>query len=190
MTLLYKTVGVLVSGPIGSGKTTFCSMLHTEMYNRGWAGEKFSYANRVKEIARMMGWDGVKDERGRELLQKLGTDTGRNYDQDMWVKYLIDKHIPGQDRYPFDIIFIDDWRFPNERDYIEKNPLYNLLTVRMVRDCSEDSKHISEISLPDHRLDTSYYDSVIYNTGDLYALQRSAVATSLYIISKYNKGAK
>jgi len=62
--------------------------------------------------------------------------------------------------------------------------------MRMVRNVCEDDNHISEKALPDYRLHQNYYNSIIYNTGDLYALQRSAKATSEYIISTYDKESK
>jgi hypothetical protein len=190
MALLYKTVCVLVSGPIGSGKTTFSNMLQDELSD--WNTVRCSYAGRVKSIAYLLGWDGKKDERGRKLLQTLGTDCGRAYDKDVWVRYLIDESLPTSLGYPFDAVIIDDWRFPNERDYVENNGLFDVFAVRMVRDICEPDSHASENSLPsgEQSQGKRYYDSIIYNTGTLEALKRSAVATSEYLISKYNKGDK
>ena len=187
--LLYKTVCVLVAGPIGSGKTTFCDMLLTEMYNLGWRSIKSSFSSRIKEIAHMMGWDGTKDEKGRKLLQFIGTECGRVYDPDVWVSYLIDQNLPNRTMYPFDIVIVDDWRFPNEREYIERNGLYDVYPMRIVRDV-ESNDHISEKALPDFLYHSDYYHTIIYNTGDLYSLQRSVRATSEYIKTKYNKGVK
>lgn len=186
MALLYKTVCVLVSGHIGSGKTLFSDMLVSEMNYKGWRGARFSFASGVKEIAVRMGWDGKKDERGRRLLQDIGM-TGRTYNQDVWVSDLIDKFIPLQIYYPFDIIVIDDWRFTNEREYIEKNPMYDVVTLRIKRELFEDNNHISEHSLP---RDDSYYSGIILNTGDMISLQRTAVATSEWLERQYNKGVK
>jgi len=187
MALLYKTLSVMVSGYKEAGKTLFSKMLVTEMKEHGWNVYLFPLAEPLKQIALRMGWDGVKDERGRRLLQTLGVEVGRAYDEDLWVKKLINEtvlHAPG---YPFDSIVIDDWRFPNERDYIKKNPLYDVVTIRIFRPDTGGDPHSSETALP---LDIEHYDSVIYNTGDIYSLQRSAIATFEHLDEVYNKGVK
>lgn len=185
--LLYKTVCVLITGPIGSGKSTFSDMLLAEMYKLGWRSIRCSFASRIKEIARMMGWDGNKDGKGRELLQHIGTECGRVYNPDLWVAYLVNQDLPKRTAYPFDIVIVDDWRFPNEREYIEKNGLYDVVPIRLLRLVCEYNGHISELSLP---TTPEYYHATISNNGDIYSLQRSAKAFSEYLVTKYNKGVK
>jgi len=189
MALLYKTVCVLVSGPIGSGKTTFSNMLVASLNERGLNTERFALADSIRRLATHMGWDGAKDAKGRRLLQTLGTDCGREYNENCWVSMLIDKIIPNMSRYPFDFIVIDDWRFPNERDYIEKNILYDVYPIRIIERSSEDPNngHTSEHSLPENN-EGDYYQSMIYNGNDIYTLQRIADDMAVELIKKYNKG--
>jgi len=190
MALLYKTVCVLVSGPIRSGKTTFGNMLVSNLTEKGLNAEKFSFADPIKKLATYMGWNGVKDTRGRKLLQLLGTECGRGYNEDCWVSLVIDKTIPGMNRYPFDVIVIDDWRFPNEREYIERNILYDVYPVAITGRHIEDPNngHASEISLPNAESSSGYYHSVVYNTDDIYALQNISGGMSVDLLQKYNKG--
>ena len=82
-------------------------------------GEVLPFAAPVKDIAFQMGWDGQKDERGRRLLQMIGTEIGRAYDPDIWVDKWTAKvlarwldHVP--------LIIADDVRFQNEVDRIRK----------------------------------------------------------------------
>jgi hypothetical protein len=188
---LYKTVCVMVAGKMGAGKTTFSDMLLAELNKSGWRSGKFALATPIKNIALSMGWDGKKDEKGRKLLQVLGTEGGRAYNENCWVSLLIDKYIPNQPKYPFDVIIIDDWRFPNERTYIENNLLYDVVPIRIVgREASDsNNNHASEISLPNGDY-TGYYTKIIGNSGDIYTLQKSAIEFANYLKNTYDKGEK
>lgn len=189
MAMLYKSICVLVAGPMGSGKSTFSDFLMSELTHMGWSVVKCSFAQRVKEIATLMGWDGKKDDRGRRLLQYLGTEAGRSYNQDMWSSYLIDERILSLPGYPFDVVIIDDWRFPNEREYVESNLLYDVVTIRIIREGYDCKGHVSETSLP-LETDWDYYTTKVYNTGDLFNLQRSAISVADYLKTKYNRSTK
>lgn len=99
------------------GKTTTAMALSTlaEISNRG--SQIISFADPVKRIARMFGWNGEKDEKGRRLLQQIGTEVGRSYNPDIWVKMweceaaeLISLKVS---------VIADDVRFQNEIDCIQ-----------------------------------------------------------------------
>lgn len=77
------------------------------------------FAGPVKDIARQIGWDGEKDERGRRLLQLIGTEVGRSYDPDVWVnKWTAQVLNHWADYVP--LIIADDVRFPNEVSRIQE----------------------------------------------------------------------
>lgn len=76
---------VLVSGKAGAGKDTV-----GEYLVRKFGFKRYAFADRLKEIAREVGWNGEKDEKGRRLLQELGSVV-RRYDQDTWVNIVLDK---------------------------------------------------------------------------------------------------
>lgn len=61
-----------------------------------------------------LGWDGLKDDRGRKLLQNLGTHTLRAYDPDYWINRLDLDSFPGA-------VYVDDARFPNEIEFLRNN---------------------------------------------------------------------
>lgn len=67
-------------GDAGAGKSAVAQIL-CELH--GFT--ELSFAQRLKEVAVDLGWNGVKDERGRRFLQTLGTDAVRAYDPDYWV---------------------------------------------------------------------------------------------------------
>jgi hypothetical protein len=58
----------------------------TKYFEDNFNGVRVGLADKVKEIATLMGWNGLKDERGRKFLVDLGTVAGRTYDKDMWLK--------------------------------------------------------------------------------------------------------
>lgn len=107
-----------ICGPAGSGKSTLAGLLLTQLHNEDVAqvplGEGLGavilpLAGPLKDIARQMGWDGQKDERGRRLLQLLGTECGRQcIDPDIWVKRW--RKIASGWR----IVIADDLRYDNE----------------------------------------------------------------------------
>ena len=107
-----------ITGKAGSGKTTAAKVL----VDRGFM--KLSFATPVKEIAKMFGWDGKKDDRGRRLLQLIGTEIGRWYDDRIWVKKMAQRilDIEETNKYYQDqtMIVIDDVRFDNEAKLIKE----------------------------------------------------------------------
>jgi len=66
LTDVSKPIVVLVNGFPTSGKDTFC-----EFAEKKYVSENFSTVGTVKEIARMMGWDGEKTPRNRDMLSAL-----------------------------------------------------------------------------------------------------------------------
>ena len=102
-------VMVILSGKAGAGKDTCGEYLVSLGYKR------YAFADELKEIARLMGWNGEKDEKGRTFLQELGS-VGRNYDPDMWIKPVIEK----MKREKPERIVITDCRFKNEFDALIK----------------------------------------------------------------------
>ncbi|MGH2331175.1 hypothetical protein [Thermoanaerobacter mathranii] len=60
---------VLISGYAGSGKDTFADFLIKHLPG----AQKYAFAESIKKIARKyFKWDGIKDEKGRNLLIGIG----------------------------------------------------------------------------------------------------------------------
>lgn len=157
---------ILISGKAENGKTTAANKMKEVFENNGYKVVITRYAKYLKEIAKdYCGWNGQKDELGRTLLQKLGTDIIRKKmnKPDFHVgRVCEDIEIV----YDFvDYVIIDDVRYPNEiyyplskfgRDMIytyrvdrtdaDGNPFNNSLS-------EEQKKHISETSLDDFSFD-------------------------------------
>jgi len=121
---------IMLCGHAGAGKTTVAQYIEEIWQDK--AVRRIPIAESLKEIAKNMGWDGKKDEKGRRLLIELGT-VGRHYDENLWIKQCVQKILEDNSH---DIFLIDDWRFPNELYYTmrELQPRsYEVITVRIER---------------------------------------------------------
>jgi hypothetical protein len=76
----------------------------------------YHYADPLKMCAKnYYDWNGEKDDKGRTLLQWLGTEKVRANDNNAWVK-IADSIINGV-LFDADYVIIPDSRFPNEIEY-------------------------------------------------------------------------
>jgi len=102
---------IAVHGLIGSGKTTTSNMLLKEV-----RGTIRPFAKPIKDFAFELGWNGIKDAKGRRLLQLLGTEVGRECIRDtLWVdKWQASLHNTGSKS----TVICDDLRFQNEYEHL------------------------------------------------------------------------
>lgn len=122
-----KHIGLI--GLAGSGKDTAAKALYIKHYNR------VAFADAVKNLAFEFGWNGLKDERGRKLLQDLGM-AGRAYKESIWIDCVRERRI-GLSNHVF-----TDVRFQNEADYIRG---LDGIIVRIVRPGIIAQNHESEL---------------------------------------------
>lgn len=84
---------ILISGKAGSGKDTAAGIIKDNMITDGISEKRIliaHFADLLKYIAsKFFGWDGVKDENGRTLLQYLGTDVIRKKDKNFWTSFIL-----------------------------------------------------------------------------------------------------
>lgn len=165
---------IAISGKARNGKDTFANLLKDALEEDGSSVLIAHYADAVKYVCRtFFGWDGVKDEYGRSLLQYVGTDIVRKQQPDFWVKFLSDILCMFSDEWEY--VLIPDVRFPNEIEYMRRAgfPVTHLRVTRPGFDngLSEQQKsHPSETALDD-----CMPDAVIYNSGSLEDLKDSAI---------------
>ena len=73
-----------------TGACYFGHSIHLETIN-GYPAI-ISLAAPIKELAEeYFSWDGKKDKKGRRLLQVLGTEAGREYNENLWVDIAIQR---------------------------------------------------------------------------------------------------
>jgi hypothetical protein len=114
-------------GFAGSGKDTAARAL----LERGW--QRVGFADAIKTKAYFLGWDGLKDERGRRLLQDLGMAM-RRFDENFWIHKAQNSMKGGP-------CVFTDVRFQNEADFIRES---GGIIVRVVRPWLKVSEHESE----------------------------------------------
>lgn len=163
----------MLSGRAGVGKSTSANILVDSLTNLGYSVIVSPFAAGVKHAAKIgFGWDGKKDAKGRRLLQGVGA-VGRDYDPDIWVADAL-HHVAIQGGFPYDFVLVDDWRFPNEYDYISKINLYSTYKIRIDAPSrellvgTELYNDVSETSLP---VSGDYYDFIVRNEGSVDLLR-------------------
>ena len=158
-----------ITGKAGAGKTTAANMLIKEFNNKAII---IPFAKPLKDFARKLGWNGKKDEKGRRLLQLLGTDVARKcIDEDIWVQHW-KKFQEEYDSFEnldgtkdCDHYIADDVRFANEADFILGQKGLVIKIVGREYD-NVDSTHESEQDIPNYLI-----DCVIDNNSDLEDLK-------------------
>lgn len=161
----------VISGKAQHGKDTVANILRDDLSDRGYKVLVTHYADLVKYICKtFFHWDGEKDERGRALLQYVGTDVVRNQNPNYWVDFIVD--ILKMFGHNWDYVIIPDARFPNEITALTDN-FDDVKHIRVVRPnfksnlTEEQLNHPSETSL-----DSTLPDFIFENEGTVEELKR------------------
>lgn len=170
---------VIINGSGGSGKDTIVELLRTYFFDK-YEIENISTIDKVKDIARQMGWNCEKDESGRQFLAAL---------KDAWTCYnnganqtVLDKVLK---------INIDEFRSPKEaivfihcREpeaigwFVEKLVARNIDVCTMIVKREGIIKFFNEA---DKSVDNYNYDVTVLNNGTLEGLNRLCKDLSIYI---------
>lgn len=167
-------------GKMYAGKTAFAESMCLHAADDGVFSKILPFAQPLKQIARSMGWDGNKDEKGRRLLQLLGTECMREcIDPNGWLKLWIKEARSFQLSVKSTALVIsDDCRFSNEAGFIHpRGMIFDIRASAGIRRERAEAKnetlpltsHASELGLPEELI---HY--VIYNDGTLDDLGRKA----------------
>ena len=129
----------------------------------GMAVLKIGYAGNLKFLAQhYRGWDGKKDDKGRTLLQQLGTEKIRRRSPDYWVNVVIGVSEIFED--DFGYVVISDARFQNEINRWREEG-YDVTTVYVERPnfdnglTDEQKNHVSENALNDFPFDVRIFNT-------------------------------
>lgn len=160
---------ICISAKARHGKDASAEILKQIYEARGKRVLITHYADLLKYICKtFFGWNGEKDDYGRTLLQKVGTNVVGAKKPDFWVNFIVDiLHLFDNE---WDVILIPDCRFPVELERMRENFDTTLLRIERPNfdnGLSEAQKqHASETSL-----DNYGYDFKIYNEGTLEDLK-------------------
>lgn len=131
---------IFLSGKAGVGKSTYALALLDYYKNEGCIPFIINFADYIKFVAtHFYNWNGKKDIKGRDLLQKIGK-LMREYDRDLIINELIERiELMCQDftnnkEY---VCIISDTRFDNEikriSDYFMNDKRLSSFTTEVLR---------------------------------------------------------
>jgi len=161
---------ILISGKAQHGKDTYAKILKEKLEQYNNKVLITHYADLVKFICeKFFNWDGQKDEKGRTILQYVGTDIVRTQKPNYWVDFIID--ILSLFKNEWDYVLIPDCRFVNElKRYGEE---WDITTVRVNRLNFESSLTTEQKNHPSEtELDNYDFDYVINTESGLDKLEK------------------
>ena len=162
---------ICISGKAQHGKDTTASLIKEILEENGERVLIAHYADLLKYICRtFFGWDGNKDEKGRHILQYVGTDVIRQKAPNYWVDFIAGflELFDGE----WDYVLIPDTRFPNEVDLMKDK--FGATHIRVIRPgfvsplTTEQQNHPSEVALDDY-----IPDCFLENSGDIEVLRET-----------------
>ncbi len=158
----------IINGSGGVGKDTFVELVSTELNNKlkkFHTVVNFSSVDKVKEIAKKIGWNGKKTERDRKFLSDLKLLTSEYCDMSFKsVKNKVNEFFEDKEsRFLFLHI-----REPKEIQRAAKE--FNAKTILIVRDAI---KHITS-NMADENVFNYEYDYIIENNGTKEELNNKA----------------
>ena len=150
----------VINGIAGSGKSTFVSMVGAIVPT-----VNYSSVSKIKDAAKMLGWNGEKDDKSRKFLSDLKRLSARynDFPFNCMVKKIDD--FLGDDIHEFLFLHI---REPEEIDRIVR--LFKIQTVLVKND---NIKQVTS-NRSDAEVYEYDYDIIINNSGDLASLNKTA----------------
>lgn len=95
-----------LTGYAGSGKDTAAEVL----VRRGWT--RLAFADKVKELATHLGWDGSKEGPGRDFLESVGQGVRDTVGEHAWRNVVLRQIFKEQEA--LRSVVVTDVRYPNE----------------------------------------------------------------------------
>ena len=172
------TTVIAISGHAQNGKDTCAKMFEEEFQRLNKKSKIIHYADLLKFMCKnYFGWDGNKDDAGRTLLQRVGTDVVRTQRPDFWVDFVFNllQLFPDE----WDFVIIPDTRFPNEVSGGSKRGDLDVVHVRVTRTTpgwvspltKEQQQHASEAALdnvtPDYLIENNTLEDTRKQVNDL-----------------------
>lgn len=160
---------ITLSAKAEGGKDTTAKLLQEQLEDLGYSVLITHYADLLKYMCKQFfEWDGNKDEEGRSLLQRVGTDTIRQQAPDFWVDFI--KEILHMFPNEWDFVLIPDCRFPNEIELMKDD--FECVSLYITRPnyenhlTEEQRQHPSETALDEYE-----FDYKIINPGNIEGLK-------------------
>jgi hypothetical protein len=186
MELVMRTKLVIVGGLARNGKSTLCHLLQSHASLDGWHCQRFSFADPLKSIVRMVQSDYVN--KNPDSLQATSDYWKLNYGHGCFAKDLIARLNAYQETLPVhfekSLLLVDDLRYAHEVASCESwaalgRQLYKVRVVRPgFEDFDRDMAHPSETELldvqyEDYRLEAPDMDQLVIDSAELWTLIKS-----------------
>ena len=159
----------ILNGSGGVGKDTFVYCVKDYVIRiKGKYVEHISSVSEVKKKAKQLGWDGEKDEKGRTLLQYVGTDIIGTKRPGYWVMFIVDLLRLFENEW--DYVIIPDCRYPIEYETMRNN--FDTTLIRVERPYFDNGlteaqkNHPSEVAM-----DNYAFEYIIENKWDMGILK-------------------
>lgn len=148
-----KPIVLLISAKAQHGKDSFADAFMKEAGDKlGFRCLRIKYGDILKYVCKeYFGWDGNKDEVGRQILQQVGTNLCRNNNPEVWVNCV--KEIVKGLKTEFDYVLVPDTRFPNEIEAWEDTEFFTF-TIRLNRK-NEDGTDFDNGLTPEQKMHPS-----------------------------------
>ena len=170
-----------ISAKAQHGKDTAATLIKEYLEANGKRVLIIHYADLVKFVCtKFFNWDGQKDEKGRTLLQYVGTDVISSQQPSYWVDFVISilKFFENE----WDYVLIPDCRYPVE--VTRMSTAFETQILRIERPNFESSltekqkQHVSETSM-----DNYFFDAIIYNDSTLESFKEKLIEfTNAYLL--------
>jgi hypothetical protein len=154
-----------ISAKARHGKDTAAEIIKEQLENRGHRVLITHFADLLKFICKQFfGWDGNKDEKGRTLLQYIGTDVVSAKNPAYWAEFIVD--ILKLFENEWDYVLIPDCRYPIEASTLKN--VFDTIVLRVERPDFDNGlteaqkKHPSEVDMDQYN-----FDVILYNDGSL-----------------------
>jgi hypothetical protein len=146
-----------LSGKAEHGKDFFAKILQEKLEQSSKKVAILHYADWLKTVCKIyFGWNGIKDDTGRSILQKVGTDLARKNYPNVWVDTII--LLIKAVFINYDYILIPDTRFEGEVNRLKEEG-FDTTSLKVVRLNYENSLspeqrlHPSETALDNFHFD-------------------------------------
>lgn len=154
-----------ISAKARHGKDTAAELIKEHLEYRGQRVLITHFADLLKFICvKYFNWDGNKDERGRTLLQYIGTDVVGAQNPAFWAEFIVS--ILTMFKKDWDYVLIPDCRYPVEVATVER--AFDTTVLRVERPgfdnglTQEQKNHPSEVDMDNYR-----FDHILYNDAGL-----------------------
>ena len=161
---------ICISAKARHGKDTAAEIMKEYLEMQGKKVLITHFADLLKYLCKQLfGWDGQKDEKGRTLLQYIGTDVVGKKNPAYWAQFIVSVLTMFEEEW--DYVLIPDCRYPVEIATMERT--FDTTIVRVERPNFDNGlteaqkNHLSEVDM-----DHYPFDFKILNNGTLEELRQ------------------